>query len=69
MWLSIGSGVVSTMLIECNRILDPLIPNMDEVDIDVFPIIIMTMVNTKWITSLLMTIPDIMTLVKCQRKN
>jgi len=32
---------------------------MDEVDIDVFPIIIMTMVNTKWITSLLMTIPKV----------
>ena len=31
---------------------------MDEVDIDVFPIIIMTMVNTKWITSFLMSVPE-----------
>ena len=52
-------GVVAAVLVECHRVLLPLVPHVDEVDVDVLPVVIMTMVHAKWVTSLLVTIPDV----------
>ena len=49
---------MSAVLVECHRVLLPLVSDVDEVDVDMFPVVIMTMVNTKWITTPLMSVPE-----------
>ena len=46
------------MLTIRNRVLLPGVSVPDEVDGDVFPVVIMTVIHTKWITSSLESVPE-----------
>ena len=59
--LVVEPGVVTSVLVIGHRVLTPTssLAVPDEVDGDVLPVIIMTMIHSEWITTLLMTIPHL----------
>ena len=57
--LDIVPRVVTRVLVKCDRILLPSVPSLDEVDVDVLPVVIMAVVHAKGITSLLLAIPKV----------
>ena len=56
-YLDIVPRVVTGVLVERDRILNPGVSGFDEVNINVLPVIIMTMIHAEGITPLLLAIP------------
>ena len=56
--MDVEACVESSVLTEGHRVLYPPVPVSNEVDRDVLPVVIMTLVNTQRITALLQTIPQ-----------
>ena len=57
--LRVPPGVEARVLVECDGVLGPGLVVSDEVDGDVFPVVVMAVVHAEGITAPLVTVPEV----------